>query len=93
MAEIEMTLDEDGGVPILHQVHVEADNPFKAHQRWDDDAASVASDDDDDHPIPIADAMGHLAHYPREEEHQKHHHKVRLSSIPRVLGKSTHCMD
>jgi hypothetical protein len=91
MAEIEMTLDEDGGVPILHERSVEADmNPFKAHQAEDDDAASVASDEDDDHPLPVADEMGNLVHYPGEEEHQKHHHKVRHSSILRILGESDH---
>ena len=87
-----MTLDEHGGDTILHEgSHLKADmNPFMAHQAEDDDAASVASDEDDNHPIPIADEKGHLAHYPGEEEHQKHHHKVRLSSILMLPGERSH---
>jgi hypothetical protein len=94
MAEIEMSFNDYGGDPILHEdSHVKADmNPFKAHQAEDDDVASVASDEDDDHPIPVADEKGHLAHYPGEEEHQKHHHKVRLSSTLCVHGESDYCM-
>jgi hypothetical protein len=38
----------------------------------------------DEHPIPVADIHGHLAHYPGEEEHHHHDHhhgckKVMLS--------------
>lgn len=72
-------INKPTGIPVIHEMHVEADmNPFKAHEAQDDEA-SVASSVEDDHPFPVADARGHLAHYPREEEQQKHHHKVRLS--------------
>jgi hypothetical protein len=33
---------------------------------------------DDDHPIPVADIHGHLAHYPGEEEQHHHGNKVRI---------------
>ena len=92
MAEI-LSVDYHEDAPVIHGGHVEADmNPFKAHQAEDDDVASVASDEDDDHPIPVADEKGHLAHYPGEEEHQKHHHKVRLSSTLCVHAESDYCM-
>jgi silicon transporter len=78
-----MSYDEKNAATAnLHdQVHhggaYEADvNPFKAHQKEDDDAASVGDDSMEElheHTVmPVADEYGHLVHYPGEEESEPH---------------------